>query len=107
VTEIQCIESGAAGGAGSGEVEGVVYRATGQVLGDCEIHGVLVFLCAERNECEVIQDGFPDEALDIGGEKTGLERKGSERGEEFGKAVGRHMALDSSRMDGPQKRKCD
>jgi hypothetical protein len=50
----------------------------------------------------VIQNGFPDEALDIGGEKARLEKQGGESGEEFGKAVGRQVALDFSLMDGPQ-----
>lgn len=36
----------------------------------------------------MIENGRPDEALDIRGKKPGLEWKGRERGEEFRKAVG-------------------
>jgi hypothetical protein len=88
-------------------MEGVVNGPAGQVFGDRKIHGVLIFPGAEQDEGEVIENGFPDESMDIGGEKTGFKRQGGEGGEELGKAVGRQVALDASLMDRPQAGKDD
>ena len=107
VPQIQRKERGASGGAGSGEVEGIVNGTAGQVFGNREIHRVLIFPGTERDEGEVIENGLPDETLDIRGKKSWLERQGGERGEELGKAVGRQVALDASLMDSPQAGKSD
>lgn len=88
-------------------MEGVINGPAGQVFGDREIDCVLIFPGAERDEGEVIENGFPDEPLDVGGEQTGLERQGGESGEELGKAVGRQVALDVSLMGRPQAGKGD
>jgi hypothetical protein len=88
-------------------MEGVINGTAAQIFGDHQIHCVLIFPGAERDEDEVIQNGLSDETLDIGGGQTGLERQGRESGEELGEAVGRHMTLDGSLMDSPQAGKGD
>ncbi len=72
MAEIERVEDGAFGTAGTNEVECIVDSSATEVFGDGEGDGLLVVLRAEGDEREVTEDGLLNDALDIGWLEAGL-----------------------------------
>jgi hypothetical protein len=48
-------------------MEGIIDSPAGEVFGDREIDCFLIFPRAERDESEVVENGFSDKPLNVGG----------------------------------------
>jgi hypothetical protein len=93
VAKVEGEQRGATGTPGSDEMKGIVDGAAGEVLLYRQLDGVTVVLGAERNQREIREDALLDDALDIGGVQSGLERQRDKRGEKLGEPVRGQMTL--------------
>lgn len=93
MAEVERVKGGAAGTAGTHEVERVVNGSAGEVLCHRQLDGVAIVVCAQRNQGEMGENALPDDALDVGRWQARLERQRGKRGKEFGEAVGGQVAL--------------
>ena len=73
MAEIEGVEIGAIGSAGTNEVQRIVDGSAAEAFGDRQVDGVLVVLRAEGDEREMAEDGLLNKALNIGWVKSGLQ----------------------------------
>ena len=105
--QIQGVECGATGAAGTRDVQGIVNGSAGEVLPDGELHGLVIFRSPKRYQREIRQDGLLDEAQDISRVESRLKWKGGKRGEKFGQAVRGEIPLRCAILHGLQAGKRD
>ncbi len=100
VAEVEGVESGAIGAAGSDKVKRIVDGTAGEVQAHGQLHGFAVMIGVERNDSERREDALLDEAFDGSGRQTGLERQCRQCGKKLGYPVCGEVPLDCPRLCG-------
>lgn len=105
MAQVERVERGATGAECSDEMKGIVNGSAGKVACHSQLDGVAVVVGTKWNQHEMVEDGLPNDELDVGWKQSGFEWHRGERGEEFGQAVGGEVSLECALFDGLETRK--